>query len=127
MNYHILTIEKFNKLVDGRKSERLYQDIIQLQSSIGAENNLFEKENTKLESFNMPIIDLFEREFKRPLSAHEIDKLNDWLMKVDHAYLVHALREALIYQKLNFNYIDRILVKWLDNKVSLQDLDAGKK
>lgn len=89
--------------------------------------NLFEKENTKLVSSNMPIIDLFEREFKRPLTAHEIDKLNDWIMKVDHAYLIHALREALIYQKLNFNYIDRILVKWIDNKVSLQDLDAGKK
>lgn len=81
--------------------------------------------NQKTESTD--VLDLFEREFKRPLSSNEIHKLNDWLMKVDHGFLVHALREAVIYQKVNFNYIDRILVTWLNDKVKLEDLDAGIK
>mgnify|MGYP001353025973 CR=1 FL=1 len=90
--------------------------------------NLFEVKKSNHQDVSQDdLISLFEREFKRPLSTHEIDKLNDWLMKVDYGFIVHALREAIIYQKLSLNYIDRILVKWLNDGVKLEDLDAGNK
>lgn len=73
------------------------------------------------------LVEIYEREFKRPLSTREISKLNDWLAKVDYDFLIHALREAIIYHKLNFDYIDRILVKWVNDKVTLEALNAGER
>lgn len=73
------------------------------------------------------IVEMFESEFKRPLSASELDKLNYWLTQLDHAYLVHALREAIIYRKLSFSYIDRILMQWVKEKVTLDQLNSGKR
>ncbi len=49
---------------------------------------LFE-EKTILTS-DADLIDLYQKEFKRTLSSTEIDKLNDWLTRMDRAFLVHA-------------------------------------
>jgi DnaD/phage-associated family protein len=73
------------------------------------------------------IIEIYENEFKRPLSATEIDKLNYWLSQLDYAFLVHALREAAIYRKLSFSYIERILIDWTKNKITLEQLNSGKR
>jgi DNA replication protein len=73
------------------------------------------------------IYGLFEREFKRPLSHNEIDKLNDWLTRMDVQYLMYALREAILYNKLQFSYIDRILNQWLKDHVSIEDIIHGKR
>jgi DNA replication protein len=73
------------------------------------------------------LIDLYQKEFKRTLSSTEIDKLNDWLSRMDRAYLVHALREALMYNKVNFNYIDRILAQWQKDKTTIEQLNQGKR
>lgn len=57
---------------------------------------------------------LFEKEFGRPLSPFEIDTINIWLdedrIKTD--IIISALREAVLMDKLNFKYIDRILREW---------------
>lgn len=73
------------------------------------------------------LIDLYQKEFKRTLSSTEIDKLNDWLSRMDRAYLVHALREALMYNKVNFSYIDRILAQWQKDKTTIEQLNQGKR
>ncbi len=73
------------------------------------------------------LIDLYQKEFKRTLSSTEIDKLNDWLSRMERAYLVHALREALMYNKVNFTYIDRILAQWQKDKTSIEQLNEGKR
>jgi DNA replication protein len=73
------------------------------------------------------VLSVFEREFKRPLSSHEIDKLTDWRSRLNDEYVVLALREALIYNKLNFAYIDRILSTWLNDGTTLQQLHEGKR
>lgn len=89
--------------------------------------NIIDEESKVDKSNQSDLISIFEREFKRPLSTHEIDKLNDWLMKLDYRFIIHALREAVIYQKISFNYIDRILITWVNDKKTLADLDAGNK
>lgn len=71
------------------------------------------------------LIQLIEKEFKRPLSAHELDKLNDWLIRLNGEYVIHALREALIYQKLSFAYMDKILLNWLNEGITLEQLNKG--
>lgn len=90
-------------------------------------SGLFTSKQVDISAETSDIVEVYEREFKRPLSTHEIEKLNDWLMKVDYAYLIHALREAIIYHKMNFSYIDRILMQWVNDKVTLEQLNAGER
>jgi DNA replication protein len=88
-------------------------------------NALFEDKKVPL--INGDLLAIFEREFSRPLSSHEIDKLTDWRNRLNDEYVVLALREALIYNKLNFAYIDRILSTWLNEGTTLQQLHDGKR
>lgn len=57
---------------------------------------------------------LFENEFGRPLSPFEIETINVWLDedKLAPKIIEAALREAVLMDKLNFKYIDRILREW---------------
>lgn len=57
---------------------------------------------------------LFEVEFGRPLSPMEAEMLSAWLDqdKTSPELIKEALKEAVISQKLNFRYIDRILLNW---------------
>ena len=55
-----------------------------------------------------------EKNFGRVLNPIELEMITDWLRK-DHysPELIHlALREALIRQAYNLNYIDKILLNW---------------
>ena len=52
----------------------------------------------------------FETEFGRPLSQHETVMLAQWTSNYAKKDIIKALREALKMNKLNMNYIDRILV-----------------
>jgi len=88
-------------------------------------DSLFE-EKTILTS-DTDLIDLYQKEFKRTLSSTEIDKINDWLSRMDRAFLVHALREAVMYNKFNFTYIDRILAQWQKDKTTIEQLNQGKR
>ncbi|WP_018933742.1 DnaD domain-containing protein [Gracilibacillus lacisalsi] len=56
----------------------------------------------------------FEREFGRPLSPFEIEMINNWLDEDNHdiSLIYTALREAVLMGKINFKYIDRILIEW---------------
>lgn len=88
-------------------------------------SGLFEDKKTPLISGDL--LTVFEREFGRPLSSHEIDKLTDWRHRLNDDYVVLALREALIYNKLNIAYIDRILSTWLNEGTTLQQLHEGQR
>lgn len=90
-------------------------------------SGLYQAKPLVIEKDTTDLVSIYEREFKRPLSASEIAKLNDWIMRVDYGFLIHALREALIYRKLSFAYIDRILAQWVSDGVTLDQLNAGKR
>jgi DNA replication protein len=90
-------------------------------------DSLYQQTHLKQDESTNNIVEIYENEFKRPLSASELDKLNYWLTQVEYAFLIHALREAVIYRKLNFNYIDRILMQWVKQNVTLEQLNSGKR
>ncbi len=56
------------------------------------------------------IFEVFESEFGRLLSQNELVMLNEWLTIYTQDEILDALRQALIYQKASFNYINAILV-----------------
>ncbi len=68
----------------------------------------------------------FEQEFSRPLSPIEAETISMWLDIDKHSPLLilGALREAVISGKLNFRYIDRILLEWKRN--GIQNLEQAK-
>lgn len=59
--------------------------------------------------FEINLIELFETEFKRPLSQREVQTICDWQNEYEHDQIVFALRNAIIYQKTSIDYIGRIL------------------
>lgn len=59
--------------------------------------------------FESNIFDLFESEFKRPLSSYELQRISDWLSRYDETTITYALRDASLRNIFNFDYINRIL------------------
>ena len=103
----ISTIEKFNKLVDGRKSERLYQDIIQLQTSIDGENNLFEKELAAILYSNADarkfIVNSYDNSLESNSRVSKRKDMADFIKAVFKAYqeIIDMLKEAFSGDKDN--------------------------
>ena len=69
---------------------------------------------------------MFEQEFGRLLSPVESEMLAMWIDEDGHTIDIirAALREAVIAQKLNLRYIDRILMNWKkQNVTTLEDVE----
>ncbi|KIL44169.1 DnaD domain-containing protein [Jeotgalibacillus soli] len=85
-----------------------------------------DQRQTKLEDTLQSQTDLytiFEQEFGRPLSPLECETLAMWIDQ-DHQsteLIKSALREAVISNKLNFRYIDRILFEWKKQRITTVD------
>lgn len=65
------------------------------------------------------IFTAFENEFGRPLSPMECETIANWIDQ-DHyseALIRAALKESVFSGKVNFRYIDRILLEWSRNRV----------
>lgn len=60
------------------------------------------------------LFQVFEQQFGRLLSPREIEYLNQWLDQDNYSkeIILAALDESKIVGKLNFRYIDRILLEW---------------
>lgn len=72
-------------------------------------NPLFEKKQSNNSICPDDIFELFTSEFGRPLNQNETIKLGEWLRKYTFEQLVDALKNASIYKKYSFTYIEKIL------------------
>jgi DNA replication protein len=120
-----LSLEKIDKAMAGLSRKGYLIIKINKQEVAYIIDGLFE-DKTILTN-DTDLIDLFQKEFKRTLSSTEMDKINDWLTRLDRAFIVHALREALMHNKVNFTYIDRILAQWQKDKTTIEQLNEGKR
>lgn len=75
-------------------------------------NNLLKENKINELTKELPLFELFETEFKRPLTQIELQKLSDWSREYDQQLIVYSLREASINNAFSFNYIDKILCEW---------------
>lgn len=101
-----------DKILDIRDKEN--------KSNTNALGNTQDNELTEL-------FEIFESEFKRPLSSNESEKIIYWYNQVGSKYIIHGLREILIYKKMNINYLEKVLLGWTNNKITLEMLNEGKK
>jgi len=56
------------------------------------------------------LYELFESELGKILTEKELSMINAWLKQYSVDEIIDALREALIYKKKDFNYIQKILI-----------------
>ncbi len=59
----------------------------------------------------------FEKEFGRPLSPIEMEKIVQWIEYPGPNLVQEALRRAVLLGKKNFRYIDTILLDWKRNNL----------
>ena len=57
----------------------------------------------------------------------ELQRLADWLNVYEQKLIGYALREALTYEHLSFDYIERILVEWKKRGLRPEDYEEGKR
>ena len=77
--------------------------------------------------FDQSLFDVFEREFARPLSQLELQRMSEWMGKYDQRLILYALREALLYDKRSFDYIERILAEWKKRNFTVREYEEGKR
>lgn len=72
------------------------------------------------------LFDLFEEHFARPLTSKEMEKLSGWMQQYDNALIEWGLRKAVVYKRISFSYIDKILNRWYLNGITAEMLDRGE-
>jgi DNA replication protein len=73
------------------------------------------------------LIEEFEMEFGRPLSGLEMERIMDFAQKYDARRVIVALNEAASYDQRSLDYIERVLAAWKRKKLSVEDLENGKR
>ncbi|MEG1066531.1 MAG: DnaD domain protein, partial [Erysipelotrichaceae bacterium] len=72
------------------------------------------------------LFEQFEKEFGRPLNRTEMEQLSIWVNTYDNKFIFYALREAIINEKLSFDYINAILIAWTNKNITVEDIENGK-
>ncbi len=88
-------------------------------------DGVFEDKSDQQTSFDVSLFELYEAEFKRPLSQIELQRLSDWMQLYDQKLIGYALREAITYNVLSFDYIDKILSVWKENGLTAEKYEEG--
>ena len=108
-------------------------DLWSKEEKIDKQCNIEEKKeiasDEAIVSHNSNMYQLFEGEFGRILSPIEIDNIQEWLYEkmYSESMIKEALTEAVLIGKLNFKYIDRILLDWEKKGVNSADENEAVK
>lgn len=89
-------------------------------------DGIFEHSEEAME-FNETLFEMFESEFKRPLTQIEMQRLSDWIKMYELKLISYALREASINKKWSFDYIDKILFDWQRKGLTAEKYESGEK
>ena len=115
----------YGQLNDELSFELMYQKLEQLASQLD------QKATQSNQSMQMSqLYRTFEEEFGRPLSSIEFQRIKQWLQEDHYAIeLVElALKEAILNQVYNLNYIDRILLAWEKKNIRTKEqVEAAQK
>ncbi|MCQ9209891.1 DnaD domain-containing protein [Granulicatella seriolae] len=91
---------------------------------------IFQREEAKEErAENQNILAIIEQEFGRSLSAYELQTVASWLDQDKYSFelIQAALKEAVLSQVFNLNYMDKILLTWQRKEIkTLQQVLADK-
>ncbi|KAF1301187.1 DnaD domain-containing protein [Enterococcus sp. JM9B] len=124
-----LTIETITD-VYGKKNDRYNFELIFDKLEQLMTQQLQQTVNQEKEDKVTTLYRTFEEEFGRTLSPIQYQRIGQWLEE-DHyspELILLALKEAVLNQKYNFNYIDSILLSWEKNQINTKEqVDAERK
>ncbi|WP_051688320.1 replication protein [Desulfofalx alkaliphila] len=60
---------------------------------------------------------VFAKELGRPLSPMEVERIKQWSTQLSDELIIEALRRSVLMGKVNFRYIDAILLNWTKNNL----------
>lgn len=86
---------------------------------------VYEQKNFGSDSIQRSLIDTFEYEFKRTLSSYEMQRIIEMASVYDERRVICALNEAVVYEKTDLNYIEKILISWKQKGYSIEDVENG--
>ena len=90
-------------------------------------SGLYETDTAKHERvLDSGLFDLFEEEFRRPLSQMEMSKISEWNRTTDRKLIIYALREASAYQSVSIPYIDKVLRSWKEKGLTPKMIEEGR-
>lgn len=90
-------------------------------------DGIFDTPKEKTIDFDQSLFDVYESEFARPLTQVELQRMSEWMSTYDQKLILYSLREAVLYDKRGFDYIERILMDWKKRNFTAQDYEEGKR
>lgn len=100
---------KFIDNIITRLAAKHYLEIVVTGTQVNfSVDNLFSLKEVNPQEMT-DIFKLFEEEFSRIFSQKELVRINEWTKEYSHEEIIEALRAASIMDKLDLNYINRIL------------------
>lgn len=113
----------FNNLIEKNLLEVKFENYKVVYSI----ENIFNDNKNKSEVKFTNLFDLFEMQFGRPLSNQELLLLREWISKYDKKLIEYALKESVVYEKVDFNYINAILEAWNKKGFTSEEYEQGKR
>ncbi len=118
------------KEVDQILSDLISKDYLEINIVDGRMNycfdGIFEIEE-QVNEFDQSVFEIYEREFKRLLSQKELERLSEWCNIYEKDLIIYALMEAITYDAISFDYIERILQNWKEQGFSAAQYVEGKR
>ncbi|MFV0557634.1 MAG: DnaD domain protein [Enterococcus sp.] len=104
---------------DGYRFDLIFEKLAVLQTQLAEK----QREQTQEDKVTT-LFKTFEEEFGRALSPLQYQRIAQWLEDDQYApeIILLALKEAVLNQKYNFNYIDSILLNWERNNINTPQL-----
>ena len=71
------------------------------------------------------LMEQFEMSFGRTLSTNEMQRILHLADLYDERRVICALNEAVVYNSLSLNYVERVLVSWKQKGLTIEELENG--
>ncbi len=122
-----LSIEKVDSVISCLCAKKYLEIKASSRSVKFILNGLYETDTARSEQIlDNSLFDVFESEFGRPLTNHEMEKVSEWNRTMEKKLILYALREASAYQHLKISYIDKILSEWKAKGVTAAEYEKGR-
>lgn len=76
---------------------------------------------------NKGLISEFQEEFGRTLSSSDIERILEMAQKYDERMILQALSEASAYGKRTLGYVETVLNAWKERKLTVEDVEHGRR
>lgn len=124
------TPDEISDLIDGLIAKGFLEIKIKDREILYSIDSLFklDYENKVIDkNVFQDLFQLYEDAFGRPLNRSESERLSEWMSEYDLKLIEYALKEAIVYEKRNFDYINAILAKWKQRGLTSDEYENGER